>query len=79
MAKSWTICLVNLKHISSFSNYLPSMELRNSEPGKKPRATFYVINAIIYCLAPLHRAVSTLNVAFCLNISPYVLKLLCKD
>lgn len=79
MAKRLTIHLVNLKHVSSFSYYIPSLDLQNSEPGKKPRATFYVIDAIIYCLGPLHRAVSTLNVAFCLNISPYVPTLLCKD
>lgn len=49
------VCLVNLKHISSFPYYLPSTDLQNSKPGKKPGATFYVINAMSYCLAPLHK------------------------
>lgn len=48
-------CLVNLKHIPSFPYYLSNVVLQNREPEKKSGAAFYVINAISYCLAPLHK------------------------
>lgn len=55
MTKRWTICQVSLKHIPSFPYYLVSLDLQNSEPGKKPRATFYAISAVSYYLVPLHK------------------------
>lgn len=44
-----------LSIISCSSYYLPNVDIQNSEPRKKPGIAFYVINAISYCLAPLHK------------------------
>lgn len=55
MTKKWMICFVNLEHISGFVYCLAIVDVQNSVPGKKPRVAFYVINAISYCPAPLHK------------------------
>lgn len=49
------ICLANLKDISNFPYHLPSVDVQNSEPRRKPGVAFYVISAVSYCLAPLHK------------------------
>lgn len=42
-------------YIPSFPYSLPRVDLRNTEPGKKPRAALYAVSAVSHCLAPLHK------------------------